>query len=225
MCVEARMTLGMLRSSLQLLRENLTRLLPYLKIILERVCAITYDDYRQGHAGWIYRWKVLSQNGYDVHKNRWVDYGNAEYASLFGFLYLHDDSLKKYLDFLITYWPSLGPSCNSEHAYSMKGDVLEICLAALRGDQLFVDHFKSTLVRDGLTLPEVSDYLVQLCRFLHLMNASLVTGRLKWNDRKVAKLSTHMPFLDDPFVQIWAAFRKTKNQGICLACLFSDLNA
>ena len=55
MCVEARMTLGMLRSSLQLLRENLTRLLPYLKIILERVCAITYDDYCQGHAGWIYR--------------------------------------------------------------------------------------------------------------------------------------------------------------------------
>ena len=79
---------------------------------------------------------------------------------------------------------------------------------------------KSTLDRDGLTLPKVSDYLVQLCRFLHLMNASLVTGRLKWNDQKVAKLSTHMPFWDDPFVQIWVAFWKIKNQGICLACIF-----
>ena len=169
----------MLRSMLRHLRVNLTRLLPYLQIILQRVCAITYDDYLKGHTAWTYRRKELSHKGYDVHKNRWVDYGNAEYASLFGFLYLHDDLLKEYLDFIIEYWPSLGPNCDSEHAYSMKGDVLEICLAALRGDQLFVDHFKSKLDRDGLTLPEVSDYFIQLCRFLHLMNASLVTGRLK----------------------------------------------
>ena len=87
MCVEARMTLGMLRSSLRHLRLNLTRLLPYLQIILQRVCAITYDDYLHGYTAWTYRWKELSHKGYDVHKNRWVGYGNAEYASLFGFLY------------------------------------------------------------------------------------------------------------------------------------------
>ena len=222
MCVDARMTLGMLRSSLRQLRLNLPRLLPYLQIILQRVCAITRDDFFQGHTAWKYRWKELSQNGYDVHKNCWVDYGNAEYASLFGFLYLHDDFLKKCLDFIITYWPSLGPDCDSEHAYSMKGDVLEICLAALRGDQLFVDHFTPRLHRDGLTLPQVSDYFIQLCRFLHLMNASLVTGRLKWSDQKVVKLSTRMPFLDDPFVQIWIAFWKTKNLGICMARIFFE---
>ena len=204
----------------QLLRENLTRLLPYLQIILQPVCAITYDDFFQGHTAWKYRWKVLSQKGYDVHKNRWVDYGNAEYASLFGFLYLHDDFLKQYLDSIIEHWPSLCPNCDSEHAYRMKGDVLEICLAALRGDQLFVDQLKPQLHRDGLTLPKVSEYFIQLCRFLHLMDASLVTGRLKWGDQKVVKLSTHMPFLDDPFVQMWTAFWKTKNQGICLACIF-----
>ena len=105
MCVDARMTLGMLRSMLRHLRVNLTRLLPYLQIILQRVCAITYDDYIQGHTAWKYRWKELSHKGYDVHKNRWVDYGNAEYASFFGFLYLHDDFLKKYLDYIIEHWP------------------------------------------------------------------------------------------------------------------------
>ena len=102
----------------------------------------------------------------------------------------------------------------------MQGDVLEICLAAFRGDQLFVDQLKPQLHRDGLTLPNVSEYFIQRYKFLHTMDANLVTGRLKWDDQKAVKLFTHMPFVDSPCVQMWTASQKTKNQGICLACIF-----
>ena len=106
----------------------------------------------------------------------------------------------------------------------MKGDVLDF-LTARRGDQLFVEKRKPQLHRDYLMFPKVSEHFIQLCGFLHLMDASLVAGRLQRDDHKVAKLSTHMPFLDDPFVHLWIAFGKTKNQGIWPTCTFFNLSA
>ena len=102
------------------------------------MCWITYHDYYylNGKYAWDYRWKVISQEGYHVRKNRHIDYGNLEYVTMLRFLYLLDEHVARCLDYLIEYWPSLDvceePHLSSSHGVSMKGDIIEIYLAGMQ---------------------------------------------------------------------------------------------
>ena len=105
------------------------------------MCWITYHDYLQGESAWDYCWKGISRKGYRAKKNRHIDYGNLEYETILRFLYLLDEHVRNCLNYLIDYWPSLDvckePHLSSTHGVSMKGDIIEIYLAGLRGEPVF----------------------------------------------------------------------------------------
>ena len=146
-------------------RNHLPVLLPYLQIITCRLCWITYHDYSRGESSWNVRWKSVSRDGYHVRRNRHIDYGNLEYVAMLRFLCLIDEEIAKFVDYLTEYWPSFrvyeGPHLCSMHGVSMKGDIIEIYLAALRGDTHFAQVLREQLDADGLELPTIYNYILQ----------------------------------------------------------------
>ena len=98
----------------------------------------------------------------------------------------------------------------------MKGDFIEVCLAALRGHSLFKEKLQSRLEADGLAYPVVFQYLCDLCRLVQYMDACLHKRVLKKNRDPVARLSTRPPFNDDPLVQLW---KEPVHKCFCLAAL------
>ena len=125
----------------------------------------------------------MSHEGADVYKGRVIDYGNREYTVLVGFLHKHDKFLAQCLEWLISWWPSLDPfepshAC-SKKGLSMKGDIIEICLAALRAHEMFKAPLATRLQADGLTFPIVFRYMCDLCGLVQYMDACLLTGVLK----------------------------------------------
>ena len=136
------------------------------------------------------------------------------------FLYLFDEHVRTYLDYLIHYWPSLdvceGPHLSSPHGVSMKGDIIEIYLAGLRGEAVFRKPLKERLDKDRLALPTIYQHLINLCTFVHFLDACLITGRLKSNGNRVYRLVSCPEFASHPFVQYWTDGDKSR----CLHGLF-----
>jgi len=97
----------------------------------------------------------------------------------------------------------------------MKGDVIEICLAALTEHYLFKDALQLQLEADGLTYPVVFQYLCDLCVLVQYIDACLCRGSLKCTANPVAKLTVKPLFKTDPLVLLWIAPRKC----FCLAAL------
>ena len=188
-------------------RKNLPVLIPYLQIMTCRMCWITYHDYLRGESSWAFRWKGISTKGYHVKRNRHIDYGNLEYVAMLRFLCLIDEDVAKFLDYLIEYWPSLsvceGPHFSSKHGVSMKGDIIEIYLAALRGDTLFHHVLQERLDADGLVLPIIYQYFNEFCRLVHFLDACFVTGCMKSTGARVYRLFSSPYFTSDPFVEYW----------------------
>ena len=186
------------------------------------MCWITYHDYYylNGKYAWDYRWKVISQEGYHVRKNRHIDYGNLEYETMLRFLYLLDEHIRNCLNYLIDYWPSLDvckePHLSSTHGVSMKGDIIEIYLAGLRGETVFRDALQLRLDADGLALPTIYTYLNDLCRLVHYLNACLIDGRMKSSGKRVYRLVSCPELASHPFVQYWTDGDKSR----CLHALF-----
>ena len=215
-------TVHTLSQLLAKVRKSLPVLIPYLQILTCRMCWITYHDYYylNGKYSWDYRWKVISQKGYHVRKNRHIDYGNLEYETMLRFLYLLDEHVRNCLDFLIDYWPSLDvskePHLSSTHGVSMKGDIIEIYLAGLRGETVFRDTLQVCLDADGLALPTIYTYLNDLCRLVHYLNACLITGCMKSSGKRVYRLVTCPELASHPFVQYWTDGDKSR----CLHALF-----
>ena len=188
-------------------RKNLPVLIPYLQIMTCRMCWITYHDYLHGQSSWTFRWKGISTNGYHVRRNRHIDYGNLEYVAMLRFLCLIDAEIAKFLDYLIEYWPSLsvceGPHLCSKHGVSMKGDIIEIYLAGLRGETLFHHVLQERLDADGLVLPTIYQYFNEFCRLVHFLDACFVTGCMKSTGARVYRLFSSPYFTSDPFVEYW----------------------
>ena len=132
-------------------------------------------------------------------------------------------NLAQCLEFRIEHWPSLDSHAFSKHGISMKGDIIEVCLAALRGNELFEDQLQVQLQADGLTYPIVFLYMCELCRLEQYMDACLHTGFFKMTDDPVAKLVEHPLCMAhplcraDPFVQLW---KDPNCKYFCLAALF-----
>ena len=109
--------------------------------ILHRVNQVTFRDYEAGLFSWGCRWKALSQDGYDVRQNRSADYGNVEYSSLLAcFTLMEPTGFAVQLEWLCMCWPSLSPldpAHHNDHGCEMQGGLIEIAMAAFRGDALF----------------------------------------------------------------------------------------
>ena len=215
-------TVHTLSQKLATIRRSLPVLIPYLQILTCRMCWITYHDYYylNGKYAWDYRWKVISQEGYHVRKNRHIDYGNLEYETMLRFLYLLDEHVRNCLNYLIDYWPSLDvckePHLSSTHGVSMKGDIIEIYLAGLRGETVFRDTLQICLDADGLTLPTIYTYLNDLCRLVHYLNACFIDGHMKSSGNHVYRLVSCPEFTSHPFVKYWT----NGNKSHCLHALF-----
>ena len=117
------------------------------------------------------------------------------------FLYLFDEHVRYYLRYLIDYWPSLdvcaGPHLSSTHGVSMKGDIIEIYLAGLRGETVFREPLQERLDADRLALPTIYTYLNALCNLVHFLNACLITGEMKSTGKRVYKLTPFTWFASD----------------------------
>ena len=114
---------------------------------------------------------------------------------------------------LSQYFPSLHPTlCNeTEHSISMKGDVVEICMAALRGHPDFSDAVLSFSV----PLPTLFDNMNQLSRTVQYIDAFLRTGRLKFQDVRVQRLPLLLPYVRyHPFVINWMQ-DDTRHLALC----------
>jgi hypothetical protein len=198
------------------------KLLPYLQIILCVMCEVTRDDYaNHGVSAWTTRWKEISHRGGKVRKNKFIDYGNYEYSALVWLLCKYDNYCAECIRFLAFYWPSLDPFNKthvSDHGFSMKGDVIEIFLAALEGEELFKARLLEQFTRTNETWIPTSELLNALCRLVHEIDAYLRTGKVKYNDQSVYQLYALPRFKEDRFVQMWRGERES--HGICLAALF-----
>ena len=145
-------TRGDLRYMLARSRSHLNDIVKVFRCVLHRMCVLTHADYMNDRDAWVHRWKAVSEAGFDVRNERIVDYGNWEYTAIVQFLYLQDPKCKELIDYLATYWPSLHPLDHlhsSPHGVIMKGDIVEICLAALRGHR----DFDLIVAMAGLTHP------------------------------------------------------------------------
>jgi hypothetical protein len=102
----------------------------------------------------------------------------------------------------------------------MKGDVVEICLAALRGHEAFRHHaaLELQLQADGLKLPKVFQHMCDLCALVQQLDACLVTGFLKKTGDRVTKITRKPPFKNMPFAVLWNDHR---NKAYCLSALLA----
>ena len=138
--------------------------------------------------------------GYDIYKNRCVDYGNKEYFLLLGQICHKSEYFHSCLVWLGDYhFETLHPKAKlTKHSMEMQADIIEICMAAFRGNADFTD------VLPIGRLPELHAKLVAVCRVIQTLDAIIRTGYLKCKEDRVWKLSQIRPdLLKHPFVQSW----------------------
>ena len=70
---------GQLRRGLRSFTEDIDELIPYFEKVIYKF--VNLQVIYTGQA-WANHWKKVSMEGYDIYKNRCVDYGNKEYFSL-----------------------------------------------------------------------------------------------------------------------------------------------
>ena len=127
--------------------------------------------------------KTLSHEGYDVRGAQLIDYGNWEYTTILGALCLMDtsvDGLHSQLNGLAVTWPALDMwrEPKSDHAYEMLADVVEIIMAALRGDRFFGELVEFA----GRELPQMFNGFCALCRLVQILHGAFVTGTRKYDN-------------------------------------------
>ena len=108
------------------------------------------------------------------------------------------------------------PHLSSTHGVSMKGDIIEIYLAGLRGETVFRDALQLRLDADGLALPTIYTYLNDLCGLVHYLNACFIDGHMKSSGNRVYRLVSCPEFTSHPFVKYWT----NGNKSHCLHALF-----
>ncbi len=97
----------------------------------------------------------------------------------------------------------------------MKGDIIEMYLAGLRGETVFHHVLQERLDADGLALPTIFTYFSNLCTLVQFLDACLINGRLKSTGERVYRLTPSSEFEFDTFVQYWSRGDKAR----CLQAL------
>ena len=131
--------------------------------------------------------KLLSYQGYDTrhHGLIIVDYGNYEYLALLEFLCLQDAAIWENLNILRKSWPTkldLWKTHKSLKHVERLGDVIEIIMGGLRGE----NWFKGWTVEEAN--PQLFAYFCSLGKLIHLLDARLKSGRLKWKNERIQTL-------------------------------------
>ena len=199
---------GQLAVSVRTHRSVPAALVESIVVILEHMVLCTVSDAQQlqHQPSWDYRWKSVSHAGYDMYQKRWVDYNNWTYRTLLIGLCNADDNIAKLVYVLATYWPSLDPSlpAPSKTAIEMQGDLIEVILAALRGDANFIGVLTPLLPRFNKTLPQLFQDIVSLCMALHQVQGQMVTGEVAYKSARVQILKFRLD--DAKWSPVWASF-------------------
>ena len=82
---------------------------------------------------------------------------------------------------------------------------------------MFKVPLATRLHANGLTFPIVFQYMCDLCALVQYMDACILTGVLKKNGDRVAKLTREQPFKNSPFAQLW---HHDHNKSFYLVALF-----
>ena len=219
--VTANSSKGELKYRISMARQNMNSVLEAFRCILYQMCCITYKDWHERNLSWETRWKGVSEMGYDIIRNRVIDYGNREYNAILQFLYLQDKYCREAIEFLVEYWPSLHP-LQEEHysnvGVSKKGDVIEICLAALRGHRDF--DMSRALERNQCNLPTLFCKMCKLSQLVQYVDAAAGRGSIKASEKVLTLVATELEFQGDEFIIAWKA-RRGFQQGYCLHALLS----
>ena len=219
-------TRGMLRSKLSSARSELDSVVQTFRWILYQMCTVTHHEFMSfGQTpGWNDCWKPTSHAGYDCRfrgKQR-VDYGNMEYACILQFLYLQDTYCKTCIDYLASYWPSLLPVSwpLSPHGVEMQGDVIEVCLAALRGNPWC--RMDVEVKQQNKTLPVLFQQVLSLCQLVQLIDAAFERGYIKRTGEKVIKLTKDEDFCEDGLIASWLIPPAYHKHGYVLHALLNS---
>ena len=157
--------------------------------------------------------KELSHKGFDVRRNNQkVDYGNAEYLAVLQFLALADTRVWVYLKMMRRAWPTYmdlwAPNKTNAHVEQL-ADVVEIVIAALRGESYFAEVVHEISLRDLLPV------LTSVCQLVHHFNGHLCTGECKYNGDRLLNMTRHLPPM--LFITNWNDYA---NRGLLLYSIF-----
>ena len=145
-------------------------------------------------------WRQVAQAwGYDIHRGLAIDYGHVENYMLMCAICDKSPYCMECMLYLGQhYFGDLHPNATaSSHAVEMHGDVFEIIMAALRGHP----EFQEVTPRP---LPPMFAKLTYVCRTIHLLDACVRTGHVKFRQERAARIERLMPDMaDHPFVQNW----------------------
>ena len=208
---------GPLRGELKIVDKKIQELFDIVRKIveeMERVSALNPN------ASFHDLWKPVSQMGFDVIRGRNVDYGNREYAAIY-VMFCNDPDIADSMEKLQKRWPTLRlDGLQSETALVRKADVVEVILAALRGNNIFHSITKAWIDEHKTTLPTVYLWMLSLCRLVHLFDAFFFSGSIKYlrQSQKEDRVAMVNPehFKNNIIAQYWIS----NNMDYGLAALF-----
>lgn len=155
--------------------------------------------------------KKETYDGYDVIRNQLIDYGNREYSTLYWAMMSYSkafaDGITALASDLTDGAALLDNTHTSENSVNKQGDVIELLLATLRGSA-FYSELSSSLT----DLPELFLKVTGLLKIIHLLDARIHTGRLKWQNSLIGTWRKH--YRADSFTSlqnIWAV----KDESFC----------
>ena len=184
----ARSAAGGLRNHIGKLNA-MTRLAAFFCRVLEIIAdSVRADELHFGRRrSWAdLGWKEMSFNGYDVRtRTQTIDYGNKEYRTFARALSLTDPRINVQLVRLSFYWLSMHPDQpDTWDTLDRQGDLVEIFLAALRGE----DFFLQMLDLDGSQLQMLFAETCACMRAIHWLNAVVRTGYVKYRKEHTRRL-------------------------------------
>ena len=172
------------------------------------------EDSRQamqrGGEGFHSIFKAKSMEGYDVIRNRKVDYGNKEYKVFALTACLEDVRARTSLEQMCWHFPTVHPAYeDTDDSCNNIGDLVETHLACLRG-----------YWRDWYNIPDwplVGDEhqraarcFCDIMRLVQALDAIFCTGNLKYQDVRVRLLSA-----DACQCPLYKQFRQKWREGTC----------
>ena len=115
-----------LRTMVMQFEKDMDCLLPQFEKIFDRLVHLQHTTY--SGVAWKDHWKIVSMDGFDMHKGRCVDYGNVEYYVLLRCICHLSSFCHKCMIWLADqYFPSLHPEAElTNHTLEMHGDIFEI---------------------------------------------------------------------------------------------------
>lgn len=201
---EDKATMGSIRNLIREVEDSMTPLCQAIEIVLAKMNRT--NEQSAENMSWEMIWKPLSMKGYCTFQggSRCKDMGNLEYTIVLTICANSHMGVGRELQRLANTYESLSLSHPlTDHAISMKGDVVEICLAAFMAD----DFFREELLTQTTSFPKLLTYLKSFCRLVHLLDAHLVTRHLKYRD-EYARLLPWGKNGAPSFVVLWRDYTK-----------------